>query len=51
MACIILLAKVSLYFVDCWVCVLVDGDGALMRRGAGTDFTDSGVGCVITVGV
>ena len=51
MASIILLAKVSLSFIDCWVCALVDGYGALMRRGDGTDFANSDAGCVIAVGV
>ena len=51
MASIILLVKVSLYFIDCWVCALVNSYGALIRRGDGTDFADSGVGCVIAVGV
>ena len=50
--------EVSLYTVDCLVCVVVnggddavEGNGALMIGGGGTDLADCVIVCVIMVGV
>ena len=47
----VLLAKVSLYIVDFWVCSLVNSDGDLMRGGVETGFADFGTSCVMLAGV
>ena len=51
MVFIILLAKLSLYIVDCWVCAFVDGEGVLMIGGDEVGLADFGEECVMLSGL
>ena len=58
MASVILLARVSLYIVECLACVVVDGggdavevNGGLMIGGGGTDLADYLTVFVMMIGI